>query len=303
MERTRRTVPEMLLLAGISAVLYFVLDFPIRTTGAFAFPDCIGIKSFLPFSLGLFLGPAGAIGSAAGGLVTSLLVRTTPVACIAETVCVLLVGLGTWCLWFARERDGNVRLERAGDFTWYFVIVALLSLGASGVTAAIEGRDAFLPTLIGFAITGALVSSLANILIGGIFCLDPILPPWCRAHSDILVQLPPEAPSPDAVNEEIESVASEKKISRKRAFEIENCLEELYIRIRGNVPQADVHGRIDMGTTISMRLQYAGEKYDPFRAGASEDEVDLISLKLLRHRALRASYTYRGGENRIHIVV
>ena len=34
-----------------------------------------------------------------------------------------------------------------------------------------------------------------------------------------------------------------------------------------------------------------------------EDEVDVMSLKLIKHRAMRAMYSYRSGENHLHIVI
>ena len=89
----------------------------------------------------------------------------------------------------------------------------------------------------------------------------------------------------------------------KRVFEIENCLEELYIRIRKKLPEASICGRVELGSTISMRLWVDGAKYNPFLREADEDEVDLLSLKLLRHRALRASWSYTGGQNLIRVVV
>ena len=46
-----------------------------------------------------------------------------------------------------------------------------------------------------------------------------------------------------------------------------------------------------------------GTKYNPFLKEADEDEIDLLSLKLLRHRALRASWSYTGGQNLIRVVV
>ena len=54
----------------LCCVVYFMLDCPIRLTGAYGFPDGIGIKNFLPFSCGLFFGPAGVLGAAAGAVLT-----------------------------------------------------------------------------------------------------------------------------------------------------------------------------------------------------------------------------------------
>ncbi len=287
----------------LCCVVYFLLDCPIRLTGAYGFPDGIGIKNFLPFSCGLFFGPAGVLGAAVGAALTGLAAGTPAIACAAECLCVLLVGLGSHFIWFALNRDGRIRFERWRELGLYFAMVAVLSLICGALSAALTGGERFAPTVCAYLLSGVLVSLNVNILLGGIFCVEPILPPYSRKPDGIDFVLTPAEPSPDAANEQIEDAAIPLKIPMKRVFEIEGCLEELYIRIRKAMPAAEVSGSIELGTTNSLRIRVPGEKYNPFRAGEGEDEMDLVSLKLLRHRALRASYTYAAGENRIHIVV
>ena len=55
--------------------------------------------------------------------------------------------------------------------------------------------------------------------------------------------------------------------------------------------------------TFSVRIAYMGRKYNPLLIGADEDEMDIASLKLIKHRALRASYKYKYEENIVHIVI
>ena len=53
-------------------------------------------------------------------------------------------------------------------------------------------------------------------------------------------------------------------------------------------------------------MSYSGEVYNPFHIGTDEDELDILSLKLLRHRALRAAYSVHSHKDRvnyIHIVL
>ena len=52
-----------------------------------------------------------------------------------------------------------------------------------------------------------------------------------------------------------------------------------------------------------MRLDYAGIKYNPFRINKNEDILDIMSLKIIKHRALRASFVYSDKENKIHVVI
>ena len=285
-----------------AAVIYFLLDYPIRISGAYNFPTGIGIKSFLPFVFGLYLGPAGTIGAGIGAVFTSFVAKAPLIEWFSEVLCILIIGFGMWFLWFTMNRDGNVRLEKPKDYRNYILLVALLSAISGLAAASIEGLEQFFPTFIGYLVSGYLVSGLIVILLGGIFCLDPVMPSWCEKNSDVVFALTKDV-GLDTVNEQIEETALLKGIGMKRVFEIENCLEEVYLRLRKELPDSDILGRMEIGTTISLRIFAKGKNYDPLAAGKEEDEMDLAGLKLIRHRALRASHTYRNGENRVHVVV
>ncbi len=287
----------------LGCAVYFLLDFPIRYTAAYNFPDCVGIKSFLPFTCGLFFGPAAVAGAAMSTVFTAFVCGTGPAECLAEILCVLLAGMGSWLCWFGIYRNGHVRLEHIRDVGIYTAMVVGLSVLCGGVIEALLGRDMILPTVGILGSTGLLVGLPVNILLGGIFCVTPVLPPFSREEGGISFELTQQDASPGAVNEAIEEEALGKKMPIKRVFEIENCLEELYIRIRRKLPEARVCGRVELGSTISMRIWVDGEKYNPFLREADEDEMDLLSLKLLRHRALRASWSYSDGQNMIRVVV
>ncbi len=286
-----------------ACAVYFLLDFPIRFTGAYEFPACVGIKSFLPFTLGIYCGPSAVAGAALGAVCTGLVCGTGGAECLTEVLCVLLAGMGSWLCWFGLHRSGHIRLERLRDVGIYAAVVLCLSVLCGGIVEIMLGRNGILPVVGILAVTGLLVGLPVNILLGGIFCVTPVLPWFCREEGFIFFELSGGDAGPGAVNEAIESDALRRKIPMKRVFEIENCLEELYIRIRKKLPQAGICGRVELGSTISMRLWVDGEKYNPFLREADEDEVDLLSLKLLRHRALRASWSYTGGQNLIRVVV
>ena len=299
----KRKLHSSLRVLLFACLVYFLLDFPIRFTEAYQFPDCVGIKSFLPFTLGLFFGPMAAVGATLGAVCTSIVCHTTFVECLAEVLCVLLAGIGSWLGWYGIYRNGHIRFERFREVGIYAAVVLCLSLLCGGISGFLLGSGMILPTIGILAVTGLLVGLPINILLGGIFCVTPVLPWFCKAEGGISFRLAHCDPGPGAVNEAIEAEALEKKIPMKRVFEIENCLEELYIRIRRKLPEAEICGKVELGSTISMRILVDGTKYNPFLQEADEDEMDLISLKLLRHRALRASWSYTDGQNIIHIVV
>ena len=89
----------------------------------------------------------------------------------------------------------------------------------------------------------------------------------------------------------------------KRVLEIQSCIEELSIRIIKAQPNARISVSVIFGEAISARLHYAGEKYNPFRIEKDEDEIDIMRLAIIKHRAIRASFSYSGGVNQVHAVV
>ena len=303
MQRNERRWQETFLQVAIAFGAYLLLALPIQASGAYRFADGVGVKNALPFVLGLFYGPSGVIGCILAAIVTGVLLHVGAALTTAEAFGVLVAGMGIWLLWFLWHRNGSVRLERGRDFLRYTGIVAGLSLACGGLAGMLLERSMILPTFLGYLIFGLLVGGLITILLGGIFCVDPVLPAWCLKEPDVPVLLEPGSATLDQINESIEEQSQRQKIPMKRIFEIQNCLEELVIRIRKHMPEAEVRGWIDLGTTISMRLFIPGVRYNPLRVERNEEEIDLMSLKLIRHRALRAYYSYKNTENRIHIVI
>ena len=299
----KRALLDRALIVLNCLLVYFLMDYPIRVTNAYGFPVTVGIKNFLPFVLGMFWGPWSAAGAEAGMLISALLYGTAGTETVSEGICILLAAMGLRWIWFAVNRDGNVRLESLKNVLVYAAAVLVISLLCGEVSALLEGAGSFMPAMIGPLLCGLLIGIPVHILLSGIFCVKLIPPVWIRLSHDVDVCLRPEHAGPDTINEAVESVGMEKKIPMKRIFEIESCLEELYIRIRKMLPDTEILGEIDLDSTISMQLRYEGRRYNPLRSGADEDEMDEIGLKLIRHRALRASWSYRRGENRIHIVV
>ena len=89
----------------------------------------------------------------------------------------------------------------------------------------------------------------------------------------------------------------------KQVFEIQSCVEELSIRILNEIPDAEINVAVKYGYAVSVKLNYKGEKYNPFIIKQGENMLDIMSLRIIKHRALRASYSYRNGENLIHVIV
>ena len=104
-------------------------------------------------------------------------------------------------------------------------------------------------------------------------------------------------------NETLEDFAFSQKLNQRRIFEIENCLEELSIRILAKCPDAQIQIDINYDDTLSARVHYEGQRYNPLHIEKDEDELGIRGLKLLKHRALRAAFRYHSPTNYIHVVI
>lgn len=169
------------------------------------------------------------------------------------------------------------------------------------------------PRMAGFhGLLGFLAGIPVTILLEGTLCLIPL-------PDDASFTLQAGGASLGDANAVLEETAREQGIGMKRIFEIQSCLEELSIRIFNAMPEAKLHVRIRYGEAVSLRLSWEGEKYNPLRIGTDEDALDVAALKIIRHRALRASFSkrksgparrggtkplsQRDGENSVHVVV
>ena len=413
-----------------TACVYFLSDLPVQLTGFLQYGPYIGIKNFLPVTLGLLFGPYGVTGALIGCTATACILRTPVMQMLLEWICIALPGLGIWFLWHLVSASHKIHFKRAVNYFRYLGIVAGLYAVCGALSYLFVEGGAFREIMISHISLGFLVGIPINILFNGVLCLIPILPPTnffaqhteeiklppdnsaigamitftdsfvhkygitaerrqnlqasleeilqrivkCRPAGDILLKLSDDGlfsiileyagPSvnplimqedEDAVdqaglllfmhrilhigyrrsrnrniirfrlsnglsalltnapatleqfNEQLEEYAISlkilKKVGRKQLFGLQNCLEELYIRICRASPDAKITINVTYDDTFSVRLTYLGKKYNPLLIGKEEDEMDIVSLKLIKHRALRASYKYKYEENIVHIVI
>lgn len=287
----------------LSAAIYFLLDLSVQLTGFLQFGPLVGIKNFLPSTLGLQLGPWGIVGGCIGCVLSALVLDVPTAYMLTECVCILVVGMIVWLGWHAGSTSCLVHFKRPMHYLKY----AGLLLGSAVVSGLISflliPGGAFPEILATYLSLGLLVGIPVNIMANSLFCLEPVLPPpHATVYAlDHCVDSDPE--SLTAFNEAFEDLAFEKHIAQRRVFEIENCIEELTIRILSANSSAKIRIRLNYDDTISARLTYAGEKYNPLKTSRDEDEFAIMSLKLIKQRALRASYRYADDTNLIHVVI
>ena len=279
-----------LTLVCLSAGAYILMDLPVQMTGIF--PSYAGIKNFLPVTLGLFFGLYGVIGCMAGCILSSLAVSFSAGAVMYECYCIAVTGLGMFFMWHILDKSGRIAFKSLRDYGRYIVILAVMS--------ALCGR---VPVACAYFLTGLFIGVPVNILFSSLLYVEPVLPRWCRFEYDTAFTLEDNADSLEAANQDIAFSAIDREIKPKRIYEIQSCIEELSIRIFKAIPEAKINITVQFGDAVSSRLEYDGIKYNPFLIEKDEDEIDIMSLKIIKHRALRASFSYYDGQNHIHVVI
>lgn len=285
-----RPVSEKFMLVFLCGLAYFLLDAPFQMTGIL--PSYAGIKNFLPFTLGLFFGAYGVSGCISGSLLSSLLLHVSLYEAVYECFCIVITGLGMFSGWHYLVKSHKITFKTLPDYGRYIMLTAILSALCLRV-----------PVSVSYCLFGVFVGVPVNILFSSLLYIEPVLPKNCVRSYDVDFCLFSGMDSLDGANEVIEMTADNYGMSMKRTHEIQSCLEELIIRILNADNDAKISVTLQYGDAISARLSYGGRKYNPFITGKDEDEIDIMSLKIIKHRAIRASFMYSGGKNIVHVVV
>lgn len=290
-------------LALLSAVVYLLLDLPVQATGFLDFGSHIGIKNFLPTTLGLQFGPAGILGSWIGCIATATILGNPVREVLLECLCIPVMGLGTWFLWHLGSGTHRIHFKRPINYLKYLGLLVGLSAICGCVSLLLIPGGAFAATLISYTALGLLVGIPVNIMANGLFCFESVLPPPHQMQYAVSGIITADPESLMLLNEALEDFAFSKQLNQRRVFEIQNCLEELSIRILARIPDARIQIDMNYDDTLSAKLFYAGQRYNPLHIEKDEDELDIMGLNLVKHRALRAAYRYQNHANHIHVVI
>ncbi len=285
-----RNFNEKLELVILSCLAYVLLDIPVRITEFF--PINAGLKSFLPSTLGLFLGPYGIIGCCIGCVVPSLFMGVSWSSAAYECWCILANSIIVWYGWHIFSRSHRIHFKTLKKYVIFAGLLAVSSALCFDVKYALS-----------YFAAGMIIGLPINILMAGPLAVEQVVPGFYKTKYDAEFSLFSDAESLESANEVLEMTAEEKGVNMKRIFEIESCIEELSIRIFAVLPETELKVRIYYDDAISMRFSYKGQRYNPFIIAKNDDIINIMSLKIIKHRALRASFEYSGGENHIHVVV
>ena len=274
----------------LSAAVYILADVSVALTGFL--PSYAGIKNSLPFILGLFFGLYGVAGCLAGSVISSLFLGLPLSEILLECWCIFIIGVVMHYGWHFYSKSHRINFKTLNHYVRYIILMSISSI------LCIKTDYMF-----SYFLTGILIGLPVNILFGSLLYVEPVIPSWCKSVYDAEFELDSSKESLEKANEILELSAEAKGMNLKRVFEIQSCLEELSIRIFNAIPDAKIKIKVIYYNAISMRLNYAGIKYNPFRINKAENILDIMSLKIIKHRALRASFVYSDKENKIHVVI
>lgn len=271
-------------------LIYVAVNIPVLMTGFL--PDYAGIKNAVPFVAGLFFGFSGVTGCCAGAVFSSFIMVEPIIEILWECWCVTVVGLCMYYGWHHLSKTHRIRFKQVEHYSRYIILVLIASILC------------FKPSyIVSYFLTGLIIGLPINILFGSLLYVEPFLPAWCEMKYDAEFELDNKPENLERVNEILEETANASKIDLKRILETQSCLEELAIRIFNALPDTKIKVNIIYYNAISMRLDYVGIKYNPFKINKHEDVLDIMSLKIIKHRALRASFFYVEGKNKVHVVI
>lgn len=304
-----RVINYHMRLVIISFVSYFLFDYCVFKTAFLNIYPFVGLKSFLPMILGLNFGVYGIAGEIIAIIIKALLENIPYEFILMELIIVVVIGIGAWFLWHIESYTHRIHFSYVLNFVRYISIVTLLSLICGVISVKLINNLAF-EEIVSWNITmSILVGIPIEIIYGSLMNMDPILPPVkvrgkrIEIYNDIIYTIDSNPNSIAKLNAMLEELLSRKSVDFKKSIEIQNIVEELYLRIKTKYPNIVIDVKLNYDENFSSEFIYIERKYNPFHFYRGEDALDLAGLKIIKHRALLASYSYNFGLNIVRVVV
>ncbi len=211
---------------------------------------------------------------------------------LREFLYIAVTGLGMWYGWHIFADSPRIQFRRIAHFVTYILLVLVLSMACFDMKVSAA-----------YFIMGVLICLPVNILFGSILGVEPVLPNGEIPQDDACFVIDSEPELLEAANKTIELAGETAGVNTNQVMRIQSCIEELSIRILKAIPHAKINVSVKFGYAVSVKISCKGAKYNPFRIKKDEDMLDSMNLSIIKHRALRASYSYRDGTNLVHVIV
>lgn len=293
----------------LSCIIYFCFDYLVYRTNFLQVYSFVGLKSFLPIILGLNYGLYGVIGELIAIFIKYYLTGIGLIFINMECMIVIIIGIGSWFLWHISSITHRIHFRFVFHYVRYTLIVLSLSFICALIGYKLINNIAFEEIMIWVVFMSILVGIPIEIIYAGLMNMNPVLPPLYRngkrisLYYDIEYTLYNEPRSLQDFNARLEAVAEREKVSMKKLFEVQNIVEEIYLRIMKNNPKTIIDISLGCDIKFSIEFLYIGKRFNPFYVKKGEEDVDVIGLTIIKHRALLSFYNYNYGLNKIHIVI
>ena len=295
----------------VVAAIYAVIDIFVQLAGFLQYDSIIGLKNFLPSFAGALWGVYGAVATSIGSLAVSIILGVSVKVAVAECICNFIMGTGMWLAWhlFNASIDHNITFKTPRSYIVYTFSLGILSLVCAFIAACILNEQMFWPVFCAYFFLGLLLGLLLCIFFGSIICVETVIPVWCLVMPDMacIISGITEHDSPEAdlsltyCNNQIEETARYAGLPPKKIFEVQGCVEELFLRVKKARPDAVLYLTVRYGNSVSLRFAFKEKYFNPFLVQKDDDMLDAAGLKLLRHKAIRASCRYRRSDKMTHI--
>lgn len=293
----------------LTATIYFCCDYFIYKTSFLKSYSFVGIKSFIPMVAGLNFGPYGVIGELIAITISSILTGINVNFYMMECIISVVMGLGTWFLWHVQSYTHRIRFRFISNYLRYLLIAFFLSFICGIISINLVNSIAFQDIMIWNISMSILVGIPIEIIYSSLMNLDPILPPikvngrMISLKNDIEYTVDKDSQSLAAFNERLELLLEKRNENLKKVFEIQNVIEEVYLRIIKKCPNVLIDIIANSDVTFSVEFIYIAKKFNPFKITKEDDKLDVAGLNIIKHRALLAHYSYNYGLNTVHIVI
>jgi hypothetical protein len=265
-------------------------DFPL-------FKGIIGPKNFLPITIGMILGPFGALGMLAGSLTVGILSGANILSVISESAGAVITAGGGWLLWYAKKGTGGIALKKVRDLIRFTVISLILSAVCGGI-AYLCGLG-FRMTFISYMSWNLLMGIPVIMLMTSIFCINVVYPSWHPVILDINKVFPLKTESIADIKDTIDELCECGKLDKNRGLLMQSYIEECFLLILSEPTCKNLRLTVRISDSISITMQYDGKPCNPLRGRVYDDQ---IGLTLIKQRPLRARHRYSGKRNHLHIV-
>lgn len=306
---TLRIIKNHITLTLLSAILYFCFDYFIYKTSFLQVYSFVGLKSFLPMTLGLNFGIYGVAGELIAVSIKRIIMNTTMSFYIVECLIIIIIGIGTWFLWHIKSSTYRIHLRNVENYIRFVLIIVFLSLICSLIGLKLINIYAFKEIFVWNVSLSILVGIPIEIIYGSLMNLDPILPPLYKNGKrielvdDIRYSVTADVNTFAEFNDKLVEVLEKEQVPMARSFEIQNIAEEIYLRIIKKYPNIIIDVKANYDINFSIEFLFIERKYNPFRVERGEERADIAGLQIIKHKALLASYKYNYGLNFVHIVM